>query len=327
MTTSNLDTPFLHLSLPTPLVLASGIWGTTASLLLRAAAAGCGAVTSKSAGPEPRGGHVNPSCLDWGGGLINAIGLPNPGAAHEVGILRETKQGLAISGAALIASFFADSVENFGHVAATLAQAKPDFLEANISCPNVHSDFGEPFAARAESAAAVADAIKRAVPEIPLIVKLAPNVPNIGRIAAAVVEAGADAICAVNTMPGMIIDIESGQPILQNRSGGISGPALLPIALRCVYEIRQALPNTPIIGTGGVTRGEDAVAMLMAGATAVGVGSAIYYRGPEAITLIRDELAAWLDAHGCDSATQIQRLAHLTPVFLTSPTPAPVPGR
>ena len=322
----SLSTPFLTHSLPSPIILASGIWGTTSSLLVRAGRAGCGAVTAKSVGPEPRRGHVNPTCLDWGGGLINAIGLPNPGAEHEVEILRATKAELEPLGVAVIASFFADTAEGFGRVAATLAAAKPDFLEANISCPNVHDDFGEPFAARAESAAAVAAAIKAAVPDIPLIVKLAPNVPNIGRIAQAVVAAGADAICAVNTMPGMIIDVESGMPVLQNRSGGISGPALLPIALRCVYDIHKAVPDTPIIGTGGVTTGEDAVAMLMAGATAVGVGSAIYYRGPEALTLIRDELAAWLDAHGYDCPADIHALAHREPLFDTLPTPAPIPA-
>ena len=278
-----LTTQFLNLTLPSPIVLASGIWGTKSSLLVRAAQAGCGAVTAKSVGPEPRGGHVNPTCLDWGGGLINAIGLPNPGAEQEVDILRETKAQLAGSGTAVIASFFADSVENFGRVAATLAGAAPDLLEANISCPNVHSDFGDPFAASADSAAAVTSSVKSAVPDIPLIIKLAPNVPNIGRIAAAVVEAGADAICAINTMPGMVIDVESGQPVLQNRSGGISGPAILPIALRCVYEIHQAVPQTPIIGTGGITSGEDAVAMMMAGATLVGVGSAVYYRGSRGV--------------------------------------------
>ncbi|NOX61540.1 MAG: dihydroorotate dehydrogenase [Chloroflexi bacterium] len=318
-------TPFLHLTLPSPIVLASGIWGTSAALLARAAAAGCGAVTSKSAGPEPRRGHVNPTCIDWGAGLLNAIGLPNPGATHEVDILREAKAELAHTGAALIASFFADTVENFGRVAAILAQAQPDLLEANISCPNVHSEFGEPFAATAQSAAAVTRAVKQAVPHIPLIVKLAPDTPNIGRIAAAVVDAGADAICAINTMPGMLIDVESGQPILHNRRGGVSGPALFPIALRCVYEIHQAVPNTPIIGTGGVTTGKDAAAMLMAGATAVGVGSAIHYRGPDALTLIRDELAAWLDSHGHDSPAAIHALAHREPRYDLHPTPAPIP--
>lgn len=319
-------TPFLHLHLSSPLVLASGIWGTSAALLGRAARAGCGAVTTKSAGPEPRRGHVNPTCIDWGGGLLNAIGLPNPGAEHELDILRQAKAELAPLGSALIASFFADTVENFGRVAATLARAKPDLLEANISCPNVHSDFGEPFAASAASAAAVTAAVKAAVPGIPLIVKLAPDVPAIARIAAAVVEAGADAICAINTMPGLIIDIESGLPVLKNRRGGVSGPALLPIALRCVYEIHQAAPTTPIIGVGGVTSGQDAIAMIMAGATLVGVGSAIHYRGPEAITLIRAEMNRWLAAHGHDSAARIHALAHREPAYDLEPTPAPIPS-
>jgi dihydroorotate dehydrogenase (NAD+) catalytic subunit len=321
-----LTTSFLHLRLPTPLVLASGIWGTSAALLVRAAQAGCGAVTSKSCGPEPRRGHVNPTCLDWGHGLLNAIGLPNPGAEAEVAVLTAARAALAPLGSALIASFFADTVANFGRVAAVLARAEPDLLEANISCPNVHSEFGEPFAARAESAAAVTAAIKAAVPHIPLIVKLAPDVPDIGRIAEAVVAAGADAICAINTMPGMLIDLESGQPILANRRGGISGPALLPIALRCVYEIHRAVPHVPIIGTGGVTTGADAVAMLMAGATAVGVGSAVYYRGPEAITLIRDELTAWLRAHGHTSPEAVRGLAHREPVYDLPPSPPPFPA-
>lgn len=321
----DLTTSLLDLTLPSPIFLASGIWGTSSSLLMRAAAAGCGAVTSKSAGPQPRRGHVNPTCIDWGGGLLNAIGLPNPGAEQEVEILRQAKAALAPLGVALIASFFADTAEGFGRVAGILAGAEPDALEANISCPNVHSDFGEPFAANAESAAAVARAIKEEVPDIPLIVKLAPNVPDIGRIAAAVVEAGADGLCAINTMPGMIIDIESGQPVLQNRSGGISGPALLPIAIRSVYEIHQAVPETPIIGTGGVTRGEDGIAMLMAGATAIGVGSAVYFRGPDALKLIRAEMAAWLDDHGFHSPADIHALAHREPIYDLSPSPPPAP--
>jgi dihydroorotate dehydrogenase (NAD+) catalytic subunit len=295
-------------------------------LLARAARAGCGAVTTKSAGPEPRRGHANPTCIDWGGGLLNAIGLPNPGPDHELDILRQAKAQLAPLGSALIASFFADTVENFARVAAALAQAAPDLLEANISCPNVHSDLGEPFAASAASAAAVTASVKAAVPGIPLIVKLAPDVPDIGRIAAAVVAAGADAICAINTMPGMIIDIESGQPLLKNRRGGVSGPALLPIALRCVYEIHQAVPHTPLIGVGGVNSGRDAIAMIMAGASLVGVGSAIHYRGPEAITLIRQEMEDWLAAHGHDSTASIQALAHREPVYDLEPTPAPLPS-
>jgi dihydroorotate dehydrogenase (NAD+) catalytic subunit len=324
---SQLSTRFLNFTLPTPLVLASGIWGTTVSLLVRAAEAGCGAVTAKSCGPTPRAGHVNPSCLDWGHGLINAIGLANPGAQAEVELLRAAKARLQPMGVALIASIFAGPPEEFGTVAAVVAQAAPDLIEVNISCPNVHSEFGEPYAGDPDAAAEVTGYVKDAVQEtgIPVVIKLAPNVPSIGRIARAVVSAGADALCVINTMPGMVIDAESGQPILANRSGGLSGPALKPIALKCVYDVRKACPEIPIIGTGGVTTGLDAVEMLMAGATTVGVGSAIYYRGPSAISLICNELRAWLDAHRIASVEDIQNCAHRERRYSLTPTGAPIP--
>ena len=204
----NLSVTFLGRELSTPLVLASGIWGTTVSLLERAAADGCGAVTAKSCGPAPRSGHVNPSCIDWGGGLLNAIGLANPGVEEEVGLLREARARLQPRGVPVLASIFAGTAAEFGEVARRVARARPDGIEVNISCPNVEDSFGEPFAANADSAAAVTQYVKEAVAEtkIPVIVKLAPNVPSVGRIAAAVVHAGADALCAINTMPGLIID-------------------------------------------------------------------------------------------------------------------------
>lgn len=324
---ADLTTRFLDLTFPTPIVLASGIWGTTASLLRRAAEAGCGAVTAKSCGPTPRAGHVNPSCLDWGHGLINAIGLANPGASAEVELLDAAQQQLKPLGVPLIASIFAGPPEEFGTVAAIVAAAAPDLIEVNISCPNVHSEFGEPYAASADAAAEVTGYVKDAVAAagIPVIVKLAPNVPSIGRIARAVVASGADALCVINTMPGMIVDAESGQAILANRSGGLSGPAIKPIALKCVYDARKACPDIPIIGTGGVTTGIDAVEMLMAGATAVGVGSAIYYRGPSAITAIRDELAQWLDVRNVAEVAALYNRAHHEPVYATAPGGAPVP--
>jgi dihydroorotate dehydrogenase (NAD+) catalytic subunit len=328
---SDLRTDFLQFSLATPLVLASGIWGTTVSLLERAARDGCGAVTAKSCGPQPRAGHVNPTCLDWGGGLINAIGLANPGAADETLLLAEAKAHLASLGTRLIASIFAGPPAEFGLVARTVAVAQPDLIEVNISCPNVHSEFGEPYAADPTAAAEVTgyvvDAVKASgnTSGIPVIVKLAPNVPSIGRIARAVIAAGADALCVINTMPGMVIDAESGQPVLANRSGGLSGPAIKPIALKCVYDVRRACPETPIIGTGGVTTGIDAVEMLMAGATAVGIGSALYYRGPEAIALIRQELEQWLDAPPGASLDSIRGQAHRERIYTTAPSGAPIP--
>jgi dihydroorotate dehydrogenase (NAD+) catalytic subunit len=326
MTSTNIS--FLNQPMPTPLVLASGIWGTTASLMERAALAGCGAVTAKSCGPVPRAGHVNPSCVAWEHGLINAIGLANPGAEAEVELLTDTKQALQHLGVPLIASIFAGTPAEFGTVAAAVAQAKPDMVEVNISCPNVGSEFGEPFAANPKDASDVTARVKAALDGsgIPIIVKLAPNVPSVARIARAVVEAGADAICAVNTMPGLILDIESGQPILANRSGGLSGPAIKPIALKCVYDVRKACPDVPIIGTGGVTTGADAIEMLMAGATAVGVGSAIYFRGPDAISDILAEMRAWLDEHGIDDVNSVRNWAHREPAYDTAPTGAPVPS-
>jgi dihydroorotate dehydrogenase (NAD+) catalytic subunit len=319
---------FLGRSLQSPLVLASGIWGTTPSLLARAAQAGCGMVTAKSCGPTPRAGHVNPTCLDWGGGLINAIGLANPGAHAEVHLLNQARPLLKPRGVPLIASIFAGEPAEFGEVAAVVAAAHPDFIEINISCPNVHSEFGEPFAANPTGAAEVTAAVKDAVRDhnIPVIVKLAPNVPAVERIGCAVVEAGADALCAINTMPGMVIDLASGQPVLANRSGGISGPALKPIALKCVYDLYRACPDIPIIGTGGVTTGQDALEMIMAGATVVGVGSAIYYRGASAVQDILHEMASWLAAHHITDIAELRGRAHRAPLYATVPTGAPIPS-
>ena len=212
-------------------------------------------------------------------------------------------------------------------MAAAIAAAQPDFIEVNISCPNVHSEFGEPYAADARAAAEVTGYVKEAVASagIPVIVKLAPNVPSIARIARAVVEAGADALCVINTMPGLLIDAESGQAILANRSGGLSGPMLKPIALKCVYDVYRACPGIPIIGTGGVNSGQDVIEMIMAGATAVGIGSAIYYRGVEAVAQIKQELVDWLEQHSVTDLNTVRGLAHREPVYQSLPTGAPIP--
>jgi dihydroorotate dehydrogenase (NAD+) catalytic subunit len=299
----------LGLHLRNPLVLASGILGTSASLLARAARQGAGAVTAKSCGPRPREGHPNPVALDWGHGVINAIGLSNPGAASEVPLLAEARTQLEPLGVPLIASVFGGTVAEYAEVARVVARAEPHVIEVNISCPNVADEFGTPFAASCASAGDVTAAVKAAVGDIPVAVKLAPNVPDIGRIAAAVVEAGADAITAINTMPGMIIDAEAGRPVLSNRVGGVSGPALKPIALRCVAEIARTV-DVPIIGTGGVSTGRDAAEMLMAGATAVGVGTAVWYRGAGALGEIAAELAALMRAQGYASLDDLRGLIH-----------------
>jgi dihydroorotate dehydrogenase (NAD+) catalytic subunit len=276
----------------------------TCCLFYRVALSGAGAVTAKSCGPQPRAGHPNPVMLDWGYGLLNAIGLTNPGVEEEVHQLTAAQALLKPLKVPLIASIFAGTVEEFGSVASIIAQAEPDLIEVNISCPNVHDDFGLPFAADYQSAANVTRAVKENVPNIPIAIKLAPNVPDIGRIAAAVVEAGADMITAINTMPGMVIDVDAAQPILHNRAGGISGPALKPIAVRCIAEIAQSVA-VPIIGTGGVLTGRDAIELLLAGATAVGLGSALWYRGPNAFNLIKEEMLSYMELHNIRSITEL----------------------
>jgi dihydroorotate dehydrogenase (NAD+) catalytic subunit len=320
---SDLSMEISGVHFPNPLILASGIWGNSPDLLVRAARAGAGGVTAKSCGLSPRPGHSNPTLLDWCHGLINALGLPNPGAETEVGILQKAKAQLSPLGVPLIASIFAHRVEDFASVAEIVSQAEPDLIEVNISCPNVADEFGLPFAASGESAAAVTRAVKRAT-DIPVSLKLAPNVPAIGSIAQAVADAGADAVTAINTMPGMLIDAPSGQPMLANRSGGISGPALKPIALRSVYEIAGRV-HIPVIGTGGVVTGTDAVEMLMAGATAVGIGSALYYRGEGAFSLICQELAEFMSTYGHESLAGLRGLAHREPSYLLGPSLPPIP--
>ncbi len=305
-----LKTTFLGIALKNPLVLASGVLGTSASLMERAAREGAGAVTSKSAGPTARSGHANPVTLAWGNSVINAIGLTNPGCQEELPILIETKKRLNALGVPLFASIFAGTVEEFGEVAKVIAQAEPDLIEVNISCPNVASDFGEPFSANAASAAAVTRSVRTAV-SIPISVKLAPNVPNLAQIAKAVVAEGANAITAINTVPAMLIDAYAGRPVLKNKTGGLSGLAIKPIALRAVWELSQAV-SVPIIGTGGVTKGLDAAEMIMAGASLVGVGSAVVNDGPAVFARIARELGEFMQLEGYQSLEEMSGKAWRT---------------
>jgi len=296
--------------LPNPLILASGILGTEAELLARVAQSGAGAVTAKSCSLEPRAGHPNPTVLAWEHGLINAVGLANPGVEAEVEELARTRALLEPLGVALIASVFADTVENFARVAGRVVDADPDLLEVNISCPNVHDEFGTPFAADAAAAAEVTAAVREAVAgRVAVLVKLSPNVSDIAEIARAVETAGADGITAINTLTGMVIDVHARRPILANRTGGLSGPAIRPLAVRCVYDIYRAV-KLPIIGTGGVSSGRDALEMVLAGATAVGIGSAVYGEGPEVFGQIADGMGALLEELGYESVEEARGAAH-----------------
>lgn len=289
-----------------PLILASGILGIEAELLARVAKARVGAVTTKSCCLEPRKGHENPAVLAWEHGLINAIGLTNPGVEEEVKEIKRLKKML--KNTLIIASFFGSTIEEFVKVTKILSIAQPDFLELNISCPNTESEFGQPFAICPKDTYEVTRAVKK-VTKIPLIVKLSPNVSDIKSIAKAAVEGGTNAVSAINTLTGMIIDVESGKPILANKKGGVSGPAILPVAVRCVYEIIEAV-KIPVIGIGGVTSGLDAVQMIMAGASAVGIGSAVYYRGLNVFKRIDQEINNFMKVQKYSKIEDFRGIAH-----------------
>jgi len=293
--------------LKNPLILASGITGVSVGTLRRAAQGGAGAVTMKSIGPKPRAGHPNPTVLEWECGVINAVGLSNPGAEEGA---RDVADAVKRIKAPVIASFFADDAEGFGAVAERLAISKPALLEANLSCPNVMKEHGVPFAYEPESAAEAVKAVKRRVGGIPLIAKISPNTHKLADVAKAVEAAGANAINMGNTLgPGMLISLEARRPILSNKAGGVSGPAIRPIAVRCVYDIYKAV-KIPIIGTGGVSSGRDALEMVMAGATCVGIGSAVGSSGFKVFKKISGEMQEWMEKNGVNSVKEIVGAAH-----------------
>jgi len=282
---------FLGKPLHTPLVLASGVLGNNKAILERVWENGCGLPTMKSIGPAPREGHKNPTVIDLGNGMINAVGLPSPGYLN----MEEEWQELSGRAFPLNASIYGGSVDEFVRVAEFVAAQGPDFIELNISCPN-SDKHGMLFGVNAQSSHDVVAAVKKVI-DVPLIAKLTPAAPNIAGIAKACEDAGADAICAINTAgPGMIIDIESRCPVLAFKTGGLSGPMIKPIAVRCVYDIFRSV-SIPIIGLGGISTGKDAIEIIMAGATLVGIGTAVRYRGINVFDKVNKEINDWLTAH------------------------------
>jgi len=303
----NLTTKVCGRVFKNPLVLTSGILGTKAELLARVSRAGAAAVTTKSCSLKPRKGHENPTVLAWKHGLINAVGLTNPGVEEEVKEIKKLRK-LISPEIKIIASFFGETKEEFIKVAEKLCLAKPDFLEMNISCPNTESELGLPIAYSSAETYKLTKLVKKRI-NIPLIVKLSPNVSNIKKIAKAAEEGGADVISAINTPTGMVIDTDAAKPILSNKIGGVSGPAIKPIAVRCIYEIFQTV-KIPIIGIGGISYGRDAVEMFMAGASLVGIGSAIFYRGLNIFKKIEKEIKDFMRSNNYKILTSLRGIAH-----------------
>ena len=261
-----------NIQLKNPIIPASGTCGFGKEMSEWMDLNCLGAISTKGTTREARYGNALPRIAECGpAGLLNAVGLQNPGV-DEV-IRREMPALRAIYQGPIIANVSGFSIDDYAYTCQRIDQeTDAAILEVNISCPNVHNG-GMAFGTSPEAAAEVTRAVK-AVTRKPVYMKLSPNVADIAAVARACVEAGADGLCLINTVLGMRIDIRRRKPVLANRYGGYSGPGVFPIALRMVNQVRQACPETPIIGCGGVSKAEDVIEMMMAGANAVEIGAA-----------------------------------------------------
>ena len=303
MESNPLSISFAGLTLKNPTVLASGILGYSTESLNRVAKGGAGAVVTKSVGVEPRIGYSNPTLVQVESGLINAMGLPNPGINVYADEIKFSKTILRVP---IIVSVFGYSADEYATVAKRAIEAGADAVELNVSCPHVKQTGAE----IGQSPKLLTEVVLqvKAVINKPLIVKLSPNVTDIAVLARTAVEAGADALTAVNTLKAIAINVDTMRPILSNVKGGLSGAAVKPVALRCVYDIAEEL-DVPIIGCGGVTDWRDAVEFLLAGASAVQIGTAVA-ADVEVFGSIAKGVESYLRRKHFGSVKEIVGLAH-----------------
>jgi dihydroorotate dehydrogenase (NAD+) catalytic subunit len=300
---NKLATDIAGLKLPNPTMLAAGVLGYTGLSMKRVIEAGAGAVVTKSMGLEPRTGYLNPTVVQTDCGLLNAMGLPNPGIGHFKEEMAELKNAKAPT----IFSIYGFSAEEFAKVAKTAVEIGADALELNVSCPHVKKA-GAQIGSDPLLLEEIVKQVKKQVNK-PVFVKLTPNVTDITEIAKAAEQAGADAITAINTVKGMAIDIETAMPILANKYGGLSGPAIKPIAVRCVYDVFNSV-KIPIIGCGGVTCWQDAVEFIQAGASAVQIGTAVAFKGLSVFGSVADGIEKYIETKNLASVKDIVGLSH-----------------
>jgi len=293
--------------LPSPIVTASGCAAAGRELDGFFDITSIGAIVTKSIMLKPRSGRATPRMSETPSGMLNSIGLQGPGIDS---FLQNDLAWLNQRGARTIVSIAGESVDEYAKLAAKLRGAGGfEGIEVNISCPNV-ADRGQVFACRADSASQVIQAVRRSSdPRVPIFAKLSPDVTDIVEIAESVIRAGATGLSLINTLLGMVIDTTTMRPTLAGVTGGLSGPAIRPVAVRCVWQVRQAFPNIPIIGMGGVRSGRDALEFMLAGATAVSVGTAIF-NDPSAPARVHAELAREVRALGFDRVEDVIGYAH-----------------
>ena len=304
---ADLRTKIGHLDLPSPILTASGCAGTGRELAQFTDVARLGAVITKSVTLEPRAGNPAPRVTETPSGLLSAVGLQGPGLD---GFLQRDLPWLLSRGARAVVSVAGHSAREYGELAARLSDAAGvTAIEVNLGCPDAAAS-GRPFALDPGAAGQVVAAVRGSARyDIPVFAKLSPEVTDIVSVAKACVSAGTDGLSLINTLPGMVIDPVSLRPALAGYAGGLSGPAIRPIAVRCVWQVSEALPDVPLIGTGGVRTGRDALEFLLAGASLVAVGTVLFH-DPSACSRIQRELEEELGARGVDRVTEIVGRAH-----------------
>jgi dihydroorotate dehydrogenase (NAD+) catalytic subunit len=302
---ADLSTRLGSVSLPNPLMTASGTAGHGAELARYLHLGDLGAVVVKSLSADPWSGNPAPRVHESTAGMVNSVGLQGPGI--EVW-LRDELPALVATGARVVASIWGRTVDEFARAAAMLASAPPAVVavEVNVSCPNLE-DRKRMFAHSPSATAEVIDAASAC--NRPRWAKLSPNVHDIVEIADAAAGAGAEAVTLVNTLLAMAIDPETRRPRLGAVRGGLSGPAIKPVALRAVFDCHEARPDLPVIGVGGVASAADVVEFLLAGATAVQIGTATF-ADPRTLDRVHSDLAAWCDRHGVRHVHELIGGAH-----------------
>jgi len=292
---------------PTPIFTASGCASSGKELSQFFALKDVGAIVTKSVMTKPRHGRPTPRMAETPSGMLNSIGLQGPGIdaflAHDLPWLVEQK-------ARVIVSIAGETIEEYSTLARKLRSASGiSAVEVNISCPNVENR-GLVFACDPDASRRVIDGVRKTIGgELPIIAKLSPDVTNLPEIAKGVVDAGADALALINTVLGMVINLETMKPHLGGKTGGLSGPAIRPIAVRAIYQVHAALPQVPILGMGGVASGRDALELILAGASGISVGTASF-GNPTALISVQNELRDLLAARGFATLRQAIGYAH-----------------
>ena len=300
---SSLAITIASLKLANPLMLASGIMDETGASMRRIAEVGAGAIVTKSIGRESRDGYPNPTLVELDYGYINAMGLPGPGIDDFKEEMAEAIKGPS----PIIGSLFAATPEDFAFLAERMQKYGAAAVELNLSCPHAKG-YGMEIGVDPEMVEAIVREVKKAI-NIPILAKLTPNTHLLSDVAKSVEKGGGDAIVAINTVKAMAISLDARRPILYNRIGGLSGPAIKNIGLRCVYELYNEV-NIPIIGVGGIEAATDALEYMMAGASAVQIGSAIGRKGIGIFRGIANDMSRYLEANDMSNIVEVVGLAH-----------------